>query len=80
MNKPKHTKGPWFYSYDGLDGHFRFYREPQGHKAYGLEEGPFKSFSEAKKHLLEKARHDVMEARMTVASIRDYKATGEAND
>lgn len=75
--KTKHTPGPWFYSYDGIDGDFNFYRESRGTKVYGLEEGPFKSFSEAKKHLLRKARHDVMEARMTVASILNYKATGE---
>ena len=52
---------------------FEFYKESKGGKVYGIEHGPFRTFSEAKKDLIDHIKSDVDEVRMTLAYAREAR-------
>lgn len=68
------SKAPWFYEYDGMDGSFMFNREPQ-EKVYGKEYGPFKTFREAKRDLINRINGDIRELKLTLSNAREARAT-----
>lgn len=68
----KHTQGPWYYSYEGIQGSFEFYREARG-IVDGLEYGPFPTFQIAKQGLIEKIKSDLEEVKMTLFEARKAK-------